>query len=198
MSEYQSAFFIVPSRILNLPNITLAQLRVYETIFQFINHDKPCFLSNQMIKERTGISSYSTINEAFHFFELHGELKRVLKNGKRYFVQPSRHISVENDQPVDKPIAPPIPPYRHTDTPPIGTPIHNINNINSKNINKSFCKEDERKKNNEKKHEWVEKPKPILASVENQSNSYKEDERIASVPVHHLLQNYCKERGIKI
>lgn len=194
MSDYKSAFFVVPSRILDLPNITLAQLRVYETIFQFINHGKPCFLSNEMIKERTGILSYSTINQAFNFFELHGELKRVLKDGKRYFVQPSRHISVENDQPVDKPIALPIPPYRSTDTPPIGTPIHNINNLNSKNINKSFCKNDERKKSNEQKHEWVEKQKPALASVEKQTNSYNPSKILDIVPVSKLLSEWENKR----
>jgi hypothetical protein len=155
MSEFKTAFFIVPSRILALPNLTFAMLKIYETIFQFINHDKPCFLSNDMIKERTGVSSYSTINEAFAFFELHGELKRVYRNGQRYFIQPSRHIRVENDQPVDKGIAVPIPPYRCTDTPPIAVPIHNTKNLNSKNINKSFCEKDERKKNNEQKHDWV-------------------------------------------
>jgi len=144
MSEYQAAFFIVPSRILNLPNITLAYLRIYETIFQFLNHGKPCFLSNEMIKERTGVTSISTLIDSFKYFEAHGELKRITKDGKRYFIQPSRHIEIIkesiNEQPVDKGIATAIGGYRQSDRGGIARAIHNTKKLNLKNINKDFGK----------------------------------------------------------
>lgn len=96
MSEYKSAFFIVPSRILELPDLQLSYLRVYETIFQFWNHGKQCYLKNNVIMERAGIKSDSTLNDAFTFFEKHNELKRVYKGVKRYLVQPEQKIEIEN------------------------------------------------------------------------------------------------------
>jgi hypothetical protein len=90
-NSYKAAFFITPSYILDLPGLTLCYLRVYETIFQFWNHGKPCYLSLKRIGERTKVSE-SQICEALNFFENAGELIRRKRNGKRYFVQPERAI----------------------------------------------------------------------------------------------------------
>ena len=90
-NTYQAAFFIVPSYILDLPGLTLAFLKVYETIFQFWNHRKPCFLSLKAICERTHLSN-SQVCEALNFFEKNGELIRRKKGRKRYLVQPERSI----------------------------------------------------------------------------------------------------------
>jgi len=84
---YEQTFFIVPSRILDLPNITLQLVRFYETIFQFWNKGKNCFLSNELIKERTGMKSDSTVSDAFQYFEENKEMKRIYKGSKRYIVQ---------------------------------------------------------------------------------------------------------------
>lgn len=94
-SIYQAAFFIVPSRIMNLPGLTMSFLKIYETIFQFWNHGKNCYLSNAVIMERTGISSESTLRDAFMYFEKHGELIRKNIANKRYFVQPERSVEIE-------------------------------------------------------------------------------------------------------
>jgi hypothetical protein len=90
-NQYRAAFFIVPSYILDIPNITLSYVKVYETIFQFWNHSKPCYLSLEVISERTGVGK-SQICEALNFFEGKGELLRRKKGGRRYFIQPERAI----------------------------------------------------------------------------------------------------------
>jgi hypothetical protein len=128
--SYRSPFFTIPTRIMDLPGLTLAFLRFYETIFQFWHRDEECFLSNEMIKKRTGISSSSTIQEAFEFFEKNNEIKRIMKNGRRFIEQPPRSIEIE-----------PLslqrdPPSRCAETPPLATARHNKNNINNKNINR--------------------------------------------------------------
>src|SRR6185503_3711716 len=93
-NQYKSAFFTVPSHILDLPGLTLKFLMVFETIFQFWNHKKPCFLSDRAIMDRVGISK-SQLHEAYSFFEKHGELQRKRKNDKRYLVQPVHWIDCE-------------------------------------------------------------------------------------------------------
>lgn len=138
---YTSNFFIVPSHVLELPEITLSFIRFYETIFQFWNHGKPCFLSNSMIKERTGIKSDSTINEAFEYFEEHNEMKRVTENSQRYIVRPEQKISisepVDNFEIVDKPLAVARGGSRYSERGGLAVARHKIKNINSKNINKN-------------------------------------------------------------
>lgn len=136
MSGYKSSFFVVPTRILDLPDLTMAFLKVYETVFQFWNHDKTCFLSNPMIMERTGIKAESTIREAFIFFEKHNELKRKKIKGKRYLVQPDKRISVQ-----DSPVAPSTPTRRSVDGRPVAKSTHK-----NKNINKEVKREKRRKK----------------------------------------------------
>ncbi len=166
MSEYHSNFYIVPTHIRKLPGMTLALLDFYETIFQFLNKGKLCFLKNDAIKERTGIKSISTIQEAFKFFEKHGVMKRIVKNGKRYIVQTlaiedqtdendlslerqvvdNSKLSTDNSPKNDQAIAVPIGGYRCTDREGIAVPIHNNNNINNKNINKSSASSFEKHK----------------------------------------------------
>ncbi|HWY33192.1 MAG TPA: hypothetical protein VNX68_01015 [Nitrosopumilaceae archaeon] len=131
MSEYKSAFFVVPSRILELPGLILSYLRVYETIFQFLNKGNQCYLSNKAIKKRTGISSVSTVKDALVFFEKHGELKRKTIKGQRYFVQPERSIKTENT-----PAAKSATPGRQVAPPPAAKSAHNNKKLNNKNINK--------------------------------------------------------------
>lgn len=85
-NTYQETFYIIPRHIRHLEGMTLSFLDFYETIYQFLNKGKSCFLSNAIIKQRTGIQSDSRINMAFQFFEKHGVMKRVYKEGKRFIV----------------------------------------------------------------------------------------------------------------
>lgn len=154
MSEYKAAFFIVPARIMNLPGLTLSFLKFYETIFQFWNHRKNCHLSNASLKERTGITSSSTIQEAFEFFAHHNEMLRIVKNGHRYIEQPPQSVEFDysndedNDQELNKksaqnpvtPLAVARPPSRCSETPPLAVARHNNKKLNKKNINKERTK----------------------------------------------------------
>ncbi len=90
-NSYVSDWFIVPSRIRRLPGMTLAYLDVFETIFQFLNKGKNCFLTNLAISERTGLSIRQA-QRALNFYVKHGELKRVLVGTKYYFVVPEKRI----------------------------------------------------------------------------------------------------------
>jgi hypothetical protein len=93
-NTYNSAFFIVPSYILDLPGLTLGFLKVYESIFQFWNHNKTCFLSEKSLCARTTLKR-SQIYEALAYFERHGEVKRVRKGLKRYLVRPEKIIETD-------------------------------------------------------------------------------------------------------
>jgi hypothetical protein len=93
-NTYTSAFFIVPSYILDLPDISLGYLKVYEAIFQFWNHNKACFLSEKSLCTRTTLKR-SQIYEALRFFERHGEVKRVRKGAKRYLIRPQKIIETD-------------------------------------------------------------------------------------------------------
>jgi hypothetical protein len=145
--HYEQAFFTVPNRILNLPGLTIAFLRFYETIFHFWHKEQLCFLSNDALKERTGISSSSTIQEAFVYFEKHGEIKRVQKGRRRFIIQPERKISFEDisDQKSSKVSVNRESTSRPTETLPLGTARHNNNNINNINIikDKNYCASDD-------------------------------------------------------
>ena len=46
---YEDTFFIIPRYIRKLPGLTLAYLDVYETIFQFWNKNKDCFLGENAL-----------------------------------------------------------------------------------------------------------------------------------------------------
>jgi len=180
---YKSVWFTVPARILNLPDLTLAYLKIYETIFQFWNHGKACFLSNKMIMTRTSIDSDNTIRNAFRYFEKHKELMRVNKDGKRYLIQPQTLIETEGLEIVDNSVG-------GGDASPGGglqlaggggdASPHKINNINNKNLNKSSCFKSGTKANNSvdnsKKHDWATPKPPTFSDPTKQSTSYKHEE----------------------
>jgi len=149
LEPYKAAFFVIPSRIIELPNITLAYIKIYETIFQFWNHRKNCYLSNQAIMERTGISSESTLREAFIFFEHHGQLIRMSKGSRRYLVDPSNQIEIideitmKDTKKVGVDLA--TGGRRQSDGGGVDLATHNNKNINNKkkNKDKSYSASDE-------------------------------------------------------
>ena len=102
-TNYQDTFYIIPRHIRHLEGMTLTYLDFYETCYQFWNKGRSCYLSNSIIKQRTGIKSDSRINEAFQYFEKHNVLKREYRNGKRYItpilceVETDEGVSPERD-----------------------------------------------------------------------------------------------------
>lgn len=96
VNTYEETFYIIPRYIRKLEGITLTFLDFFETIFQFWNKNKSCFLSNALIKKRTGIKSDSTINEAFQYFEKQGVMKRIEKDGRRYIVPVISEIETDS------------------------------------------------------------------------------------------------------
>ncbi len=141
-SNFHKTWYTVPNHIRKLPGMTLALLDFYETIFELWNNGKKCFLSNPMIKKRTGIKSSSTIQEAFEYFEKQGVMKRVWKGGSRFIEQTFSIQADENDidDPVDNPakdsikndqhLAVPRAPSRCTESPPLAVPRYKNNKIN--------------------------------------------------------------------
>ena len=92
--QYQDTFYLIPRYIRRLPGITLAYLDIYETIFQFWNKNKDCYLGEEALCERTGYKR-AVVYKALSFFEKHIELKRVKLNGKRYLVKPEKIIETD-------------------------------------------------------------------------------------------------------
>ncbi len=192
MSDLKHPFVMFPSRIWNLPSITLQLLKFYEKIFQFWHQDYKCFIGNRALMEYAGMKSDSTVRAAFTYFESHGEMKRVMKGGKRYIVQPVRAVETEivdnlgeNSSKNDHTSATALPPQRHSAGTPSATALPNNINI-IKEIKKSSCDKDEQKKqkavnnskegwkeSNLKKHSWADgkKDSPV-ADVTKQSTSY--------------------------
>lgn len=131
-TSYESVFFIVPSYILKLPGLTLGFLKVYETIFQFWNKGRICFLSNGMIQQRTGLG-ITQVKDALLFFEKAGELRRINKAGKRYLSRPERFI--ETDESTFEQVAAPAAGGSRSSGLGVAAPAaHNIKNRN-KEIN---------------------------------------------------------------
>jgi hypothetical protein len=95
-STYEATFFIVPTYIANLPGLTLPYLRVYEAIFQFWNKGRSCYLSNPVFMKRCNIGK-THLQDAFAYFEEHGEIIRSYKGGKRHFLQPQRSVEIDLD-----------------------------------------------------------------------------------------------------
>jgi hypothetical protein len=93
-NTYKSAFFVVPTYIPYLPGMTLNFLKVYETIFQFWNHNKACYLSEKSLIERTSVCR-SEVYAALMYFEKHGEVKRIRKGLKRFLVRPEKIIETD-------------------------------------------------------------------------------------------------------
>jgi len=156
--SFTKTFYIIPYHIRKLPGMTLALLDFYETIFEFLNNGKDCFLTNEKIMQRTNIKSDRTLKDAFRFFEKHNELKRVFKDKKRYIVRVNK-IECEmtvDDHPVDNSMLnctntnqtgggnsseggySITPRGGQCITPPGGVAEypHNINNLNINNLNK--------------------------------------------------------------
>jgi hypothetical protein len=86
MFECIRSHITIPSDIWDLPNLTIQLLRFYEKIYQSVCFPKGCFLSNEILKEYSGMSSDSSISEAFKYFEASGKIKRVIDNGRRYLI----------------------------------------------------------------------------------------------------------------
>ena len=157
---YQPVFVMFPSRIWNLPGITLQLVKFYEKIFQFWNKSHDCFVKNETLKEYTGMSSDSSISSAFQYFEALGEMKRIRKNGRRFIIQPRQSIedrteveanhsvdnSVKNSTETAHTLATARPDPRYSETRPLATARHNINKLNASKINKSFCSTEKHKK----------------------------------------------------
>lgn len=130
--SYQEAFFITPSYILHLPNITLGYLKVYATIFQFWNKGRACFLSGAALCERTGLCKMQ-VYKALNYFEKHNELERHRKNGKRYFVQPRKLVETDcpGDPPTEEAGYTPVDSKVHSSILSKYTPVdHNIKKVN--------------------------------------------------------------------
>ncbi len=104
LDEYKETWFIVPRSILDLPNLKLCHLKVFETIFQFWNKNRKCFLSNPEISRRTGIA-ITQVKEAVLFFEKHKELERIQIGLKRYLMQPLKVVEIPGLELVPKEVA---------------------------------------------------------------------------------------------
>lgn len=102
--EYKETWFIIPRSILDIQGVTLSYLKVFETIFQFWNKGRKCFLSNPEIARRTGLK-VSVIKEAIAFFEKNFELERVQIGLKRYLMQPLKVVEIPGLELVQKQVA---------------------------------------------------------------------------------------------
>lgn len=93
--EYNPTFFIVPYHIYSLPDITFGFLRVYESIFQFWNRGKSCYLSLKQLAEKARVNK-SEVCRAILYFKEKGELyRRKEDDGRYYFTRPT--VIVEKD-----------------------------------------------------------------------------------------------------
>ena len=99
-NAYKETWFIVPSYVVDLPGMTLAYLKIYQSIFQFWNKGRECWSSNACLKKMSGIASSSTISHALQFFENNKLLIRKEIDGKRYLCSPSMYIR-QDDNGVD-------------------------------------------------------------------------------------------------
>lgn len=216
-NNYQPAFFITPRHIFDLPGITLAYIKVYETVFQFWNHKKQCYLTNKNICKRTGIVNERTVRDALKYFEDHKELVRRVKGTRRYLVQPVNYVEVpeeeediKNDQ-SDKNCTETsqgglqTPPCTNNSqggsTDPGGaglqtrgggsTDPHNNKNLN-KELNKSFYPKNDRAVDNSKKHDWAIQIQPSRPQL-------KDGHRLAETApkASALLDEYMSKGMIK-
>jgi len=102
--DYKETWFIVPRSILDIPGITLSSLKVFETVFQFWNKNRKCFLSNPEIARRTGVK-LTQVKDAISFFEKHKELERIQIGMKRYLMQPLKVVEIPGLELVPKEVA---------------------------------------------------------------------------------------------
>lgn len=197
-TTYQAAFFIVPSRIMNLPGLTISYLKVYEAIFQFWNHGKNCFLSDKAIIEKTNLSE-RCVRDAYIFFESAKELKREKRGLKRYLIQPTLFCETDSDPVDNSPIGctnsvntgTSLPVDRHKLAGTTGTDVpHNKNKFNTMNLSKSFCSSEEQKKNNEKKHHFAE--------AKNEKASIAKNETFKKARMPDNLRQQMKKFGARL
>jgi hypothetical protein len=201
MSDLKHPFVMFPTRIWNLPGITLQLLKFYEKIFQFWHQDHKCFIGNRALMDYAGMKSDSTVRAAFTYFETHGEMKRVMKAGKRYIVQPVKAVETEsvdnlheNSATNDHTSAPALGGERHSAGTPSAPALPNNINIIKQN-NKKLLSYDEQKKHkavdkredwkeaNQKKHSWADgKKESPRADVTKQSTSYDPDKHRDTKP----------------
>ncbi len=161
-SSYKETFFIVPRYILELPGITFAYIKVYETIFQFWNKGCDCYLGESSLCERTGLKR-AIVYRALDFFESKNELMRQNINGRRYIIKPQSKIetSIPTSTPVD--------PNVHSRRPSTSTGAdHNIKKVNKENNKKEKIYKKEKSGNdsvssctNESRSEMIESSPPI-------------------------------------
>jgi hypothetical protein len=104
--EYKETWFIAPRTIVDMPGMTLAYIKVFETIFQFWNKGRKCYLSNPEIERRTGVK-ITAIKEAIAYFEKHGELERIQIGMKRYLMQPLKVVEIPGLAVVPQQVAAP-------------------------------------------------------------------------------------------
>lgn len=194
MSDYVQAFFTIPYRIMQLPDLTIQLLKFYETVFHFWHTGNQCFLKNDALKDRAHMKSDSTVANAFQYFEKHGEMKRVMKGNRRYIVQPVRALetdsvdnSAENSSNSNQGLAAAREGSRSSEGEGLAAARHNNNNINNINLKKSSCDKSEEKKHkavdkiedwkesNHKKQSWAAKKEAPTADVTKQSTSYDPD-----------------------
>lgn len=102
--DYKETWFIVPAHIVDLEGMTIGRLRVFQTIFQFWNKSRKCFLSNPEISKRTGLK-ITQVKEAIAYFEKNRELERVQIGLKRYLIQPLKVVEIPGLELVPKEVA---------------------------------------------------------------------------------------------
>jgi len=102
--DYKETWFILPRTIADLPDMTFGYLKVFETIFQFWNKGRKCFLSNPEIAKRTGLK-ISQVKNAISYFEDNKEMERIQIGLKRYLIQPMKLIEVPGIDLVPKQVA---------------------------------------------------------------------------------------------
>ena len=183
-------FVMFPSRIWSLPGITIQLLKFYEKIFQFWHQGHECFLSNKALMEYAGMQSAATLSAAFTYFEKHGELKRVNKDGKRYIIPPQPRVATEtvDNSPENEstPLATARGGSRSSEGGGLATARHNNINIIKQINKKDFSEKNEQKKTDSVDNSstsryqksWKDtKPTSPFADVTKQSTSYDPQSR---------------------
>ena len=162
-NNYKETWFVVPSYILDLPGLTLGYLKVYETIFQFLNKNLPCYLNNETIASRTNLE-IRQVQYAIEFFEKAGELLRITKGKKRYITRQIRLVEIDSTENVQA----------CTTVHPMHAPqcTHNI-----KNINKTFSED-----------KPLEKASPTQTKNENSLSIFLPDKYLA---LQNKLNQQC-------
>ena len=208
---------IIPNRIYYLEGVQLSYIKIYVHIFNLWHSNKPCFIGIKEFMQRTGLKK-TAVYDALNFFEKMGEIKRVTKGNKRYILQPVKAIETEiedidelpesrsnNDQ--DSAVAEKVSAIAEN----LSANAEHNNKYNNK-YNKSFCASPEKAKiksekttgwnqpmasqkdENAKKHDWADKKKSPLASVENQTTSFDPNRAGSALKASRHLEDYIKRQ----